>query len=106
MKILLVGANGKMGKIVQEVCNQKRIEVVLVDKVGQNVKQVFDEECEMCDVMLDFSSPDAFDKNLNFCLKHKMNMRKEAIFMDSIDNLVCFSNKAANLFCNAYKYSN
>ena len=74
MKILIIGVNGKMGKQVVEICKKQNIDFVWVDINAQDCKSQFDEECTTCNVAIDFSSADALEKNLEFCIKNKINI--------------------------------
>ena len=74
MKILIIGANGRMGKKVASLCQKQNIEYVGVDPNSQNCKNQFDEDCQKCDIAIDFSCADALSKNLEFCVKHKINI--------------------------------
>ena len=74
MKILIIGVNGKMGKRVAEICKKQNIDFAGVDIKEQSCKQQFDAECANCSVAIDFSSPDALEKNLEFCVKNKINI--------------------------------
>ena len=69
MKILLIGANGKMGKIVQKVCKEKNIETINVD-----IYDHLDIKYADCNVVLDFSEKNALQKNMEFCLKNNKNI--------------------------------
>ena len=67
MKILLIGANGRMGQAMQKVMAQKGIEFFGVDKDNRlNAKSVD------CDVIVDFSSADALEDNLSSSLRRDM----------------------------------
>ena len=73
MKILLLGANGKMGKIVQEYCVNHNIDTICVDPTFAKIqKQQLDTDCKNVDVVLDFSNADALSDNLDFCLKNNL----------------------------------
>ncbi len=60
MKILLIGANGKMGKKMQEFLKLQNCDFVALDK--QNIKQYKNSDA---DVVLDFSSSEALKQNLD-----------------------------------------
>ena len=67
MKILLIGANGRMGQAMQKVMAQKGIEFFGVDKDNRlNAKSVD------CDVIVDFSSADALEDNLSLARKKQV----------------------------------
>ena len=74
MKILIIGANGRMGKQVVQICQKQNIDFVGVDINSQNYKQQFDDDCKSCDVAIDFSCAEAVIKNIEFCIKNKMNI--------------------------------
>ena len=61
---------GAIGKRVAEICKKQNIDFAGVDIKEQSFKQQFDAECANCSVAIDFSSPDALEKNLEFCVKN------------------------------------
>lgn len=64
MKILLIGANGKMGKAMQQFVATTNHSCICVDK--QNCSQLL----EFCaDVILDFSTAECLKQNLNYAIK-------------------------------------
>ncbi len=78
-KILLHGCNGKMGRIVTELCKQdSEVEIVAGIDALENVentypvyKDVF--ACGMeADVVIDFSNAEASDKLLDFCVAKQL----------------------------------
>ena len=84
MKILIIGANGRMGQQVVSLCKKKNIDFIGVDINSQNYKKQFDEDCKVCDVAIDFSCADALEKNLEFCIKNKINIVVANVFPKQI----------------------
>ena len=74
MNILVIGADGKMGSQVIDICKQQNICYVGVDKNSKNYKQQFDDECKNCDIAIDFSYADALENNVKFCIENKINI--------------------------------
>lgn len=74
MRVLVIGANGRMGSQVIELCKSQNIDYVGIDKNSKTDKQQFDDECKTCDVAIDFSCAEALEKNLEFCIKNKINI--------------------------------
>ncbi len=84
MKVTIIGALGRMGRKVTELClEDKDIEIVgLVDhpqhkdinkKLYPSLPETssdIDKCINICDVVIDFSSPETLDKILNSCLKY------------------------------------
>ncbi len=66
MKILLIGANGRMGTQMQKYMTNKNIDFFAVDK--QNFEQA---NKEQFDVIVDFSSPQALEQNLQLAKAKK-----------------------------------
>lgn len=64
MKILLVGANGRMGRKMQEVLREKHIDFVGIDKDNRALANDFD-----ATVLLDFSSANCLEENLALARK-------------------------------------
>lgn len=95
MKILIIGANGRMGQQVVSLCKKKNIDFIGVDINSQNYKNQFDEDCKGCDVAIDFSCADALEKNLEFCIKNKINI---------VVATTGHNNKNMQLMQNAKKY--
>ena len=77
VKILINGANGRMGKKVKELCLltdgvQAVCGVDLVENLSDNTYPIyssFDSVKEDVDVIIDFSSPSSLDNELNFAIK-------------------------------------
>lgn len=67
MKIILVGANGKMGQNMQNYLLEMNENFVGIDK--QNLQQL---KNESGDVVLDFSSSDALTQNLDFAVNSNL----------------------------------
>lgn len=67
MKVILIGANGRMGKEMQYFFTQNKVDYVAIDK--DNAKGLKD-KCG--DVILDFSTPDALIQNLTFAKNKKL----------------------------------
>jgi 4-hydroxy-tetrahydrodipicolinate reductase len=62
IKIGLNGAFGKMGKAVEALIDNELGGYELVSKVGSTcTQQQMDEACKLCDVMIDFSSPNSIE---------------------------------------------
>ena len=62
IKIGLNGAFGKMGKAVEALINNELSSYELVSKIGSTcTPQQMDEACKLCDVMIDFSSPNSIE---------------------------------------------
>ena len=65
MKIIKIGLNGafgRMGKAVEALINNEPDAYELVSKVGSIcTQQEMDEACSVCDVMIDFSSPNSIE---------------------------------------------
>lgn len=78
MRILLCGANGKMGKVVYECAQSlENCEVIAgVDPYGENDKltvfKSFDEINTESDVIIDFSHPAMLSSMLNYATKNKI----------------------------------
>lgn len=67
MKVAVFGANGRVGKKVVEVLQNRRHNVVEIEKdTDFNLL-----ECEKIDVAIDFSSPLALTSVVDFCTTHK-----------------------------------
>ena len=78
-KMLLVGCNGRMGKVITELAaGDADIEITAgVDVAGEcagkyPVVSSFDEVAADVDVIVDFSSPVVFDKMLDYALGKKL----------------------------------
>ena len=78
-KMLLVGCNGRMGKVITELAAEDpQIEITAgVDVAGEcagnyPVAASFDEVDADVDVIVDFSSPKVFDAMLDWALAHKI----------------------------------
>ena len=67
MKLILIGANGKMGQQMQIFLKEKDCKVVLIDKLNRNIL----ENCAG-DIILDFSSNSALDDNLKIAKLKKL----------------------------------
>lgn len=78
MNIILVGADGKMGRIVSHIAQEKNIKIIAkidknykkytnFDKIPQNI-------IKKADLVLDFAMPEVLDKEIEFCLKHNIKM--------------------------------
>ena len=67
MKILIIGANGRMGKCMQEECKNRGVSFVAVDKDDRFKAKNFDG-----DVILDFSVASALKDNL--ALAKRLNL--------------------------------
>lgn len=78
MRILLCGANGKMGRVVYEsACNTENVKVVAgVDPYGDNtdfpVYRSFDDVSIEADVIIDFSHPAMLSSMLKFATDKKI----------------------------------
>lgn len=78
MRILLCGANGKMGKVVYEsACNTENVKVVAgVDPYGDNtdfpVYRSFDDVSTEADVIIDFSHPAMLSSMLKYATDKKI----------------------------------
>mgnify|MGYP003295613562 CR=1 FL=1 len=65
MRVLLIGANGRMGKEMQNYMTLKKIDFVGIDKFNTDT-----EKYVRFDVVVDFSSSEALEQNLNIALSH------------------------------------
>ncbi len=79
IKIILHGCNGKMGKMVTELCNQdKDVEIVTGIDVFSNASNTYPvlQNIYACgvqaDVVIDFSNAGAVDKLLDYCVEKKL----------------------------------
>ncbi len=62
IKIGLNGAFGKMGKAVEALIDEESESYELVSKIGSKcTQQQMDDACSVCDVMIDFSSPNSIE---------------------------------------------
>lgn len=78
MKIILVGANGKMGQMVCKVAKENNLQIIAkVDKQNQKytkLEQIPPKIIKNADMVLDFAMPEILDDELNFCLKHNKKL--------------------------------
>ncbi len=79
IKIILHGCNGKMGKMVTELCNQdKDVEIVTGIDVFSKASNTYPvlQNIYACgvqaDVVIDFSNAGAVDKLLDYCVEKKL----------------------------------
>lgn len=68
MRIVIIGSNGKMGKSMQKHLNDKCCKYFNIDIDNNNINSILTDE----DVLLDFSTPDALDQNLNLAKTHNI----------------------------------
>ncbi len=78
-RIILTGCNGRMGKVITELAKaDPEIEIVAgIDVAGEPVGSYpvygsFGEAKEEADVIVDFSSPKAFDTMMDYALVHQI----------------------------------
>lgn len=67
MQILLVGANGRMGRKMQEVLSEKKIEFLGIDKTDREKAEKYD-----YDIVIDFSSSESLYENLLLADKRRV----------------------------------
>ncbi len=79
VRILLSGCNGRMGRVITDIVSENENAVIAagVDPFGENrsdypVYERFSECAEEADVIVDFSSPQAFDSMLDYALDRKI----------------------------------
>lgn len=74
MKLCIIGINGKMGKVLQEVLrNYPDIEYFGISRTPSNGVYSSIEDCPKMDVICDFASVEALDSYLPYALKHKVS---------------------------------
>ena len=80
-KIIVCGVKGRMGKVVVNLSKNFDVKIVAgIDIFAEQgefdfpVYKDFDSCKEICDVVVDFSSPKALDDILAFCKKNKTNL--------------------------------
>ncbi len=110
IRILICGANGKMGQTVKNTAaSHSHLEVVAgVDKykdILPNPFPVFEhiEDCDVdVDVIIDFSRPDALEANLAYATKHNTPMVIATTgFSDSQKSEIMHASQKAPLFFSA-----
>jgi len=73
MKLCIIGINGKMGKVLQEVLkNYPNIEYFGVSRTQSDGVYSSIDACPKMDVICDFASVEALDMYLPYALKHKV----------------------------------
>lgn len=79
VKIIMHGCNGKMGKVISDICKEdENVEIVAgvdVFDEGKNAYPVYKsiKECNVeADVVIDFSNAGAVDDLLDYCVEKKM----------------------------------
>ena len=81
MNILLVGANGRMGKAIQEIDNNKVKIIAGVDlftdgkiPIFLSFNEIDQNTLAKIDMVLDFSSPTILEAELEFCKQHRFSL--------------------------------
>ena len=78
MKIILVGANGKMGRAICEVAKANNLQIIAkIDKIGAeytNFNNIPQNITKSADVVLDFAMPEVLDDELDFCIKNNKKL--------------------------------
>ena len=79
VKIIMHGCNGHMGQVISEIVekdpNAQIVAGIDIADQGKNSYPVFTniDECQVeADAVIDFSSPKAFDKLMDYCEKRNM----------------------------------
>lgn len=72
-KIIVVGAQGKMGKLVCESLKNEGYVVIEVDQKQQQLRNLSDVD-QKADLVIDFSNKDQSLDILNYCEKHLINL--------------------------------
>ena len=103
MKILLVGAFGKMGKMVTKICREKHISVIKLDKKTKQFNELSSYQIKSIDVVLDFASPDVLSQELEFC---KLNNKPLVICSTGHNYKQNKQIKMASKFVKIFKTSN
>ena len=68
MKIAVIGAKGRVGKITAEIARRRGHEVLEIDKDTKNELNV------KIDTAIDFTTADATDYVIKFCVAHRCNL--------------------------------
>ena len=78
IKIILVGANGKMGQVICRILEENNtaqvvcgIDINTEKKNAFPVYSSFDDVSVECDVVIDFSHPSSLENTLSYCVKNK-----------------------------------
>ncbi|MBR1486111.1 MAG: 4-hydroxy-tetrahydrodipicolinate reductase [Synergistaceae bacterium] len=71
MKIIINGANGKMGHMISEMAGEENI-AARVDVAGENCLKALDEFNGVADCVIDFSNHKAVENLLSYCVKKNL----------------------------------
>ena len=71
MKIIINGANGKMGHMISEMAGEENI-AARVDVAGENCLKALNEFNGVADCVIDFSNHKAVENLLNYCVKKNL----------------------------------
>ena len=78
MRIILVGASGKMGKAITQIAKDNNIQIIAkIDKNNSKYKdfnKIPPKVIKNADVVLDFSLPNVLEDELDFCLKNNKKL--------------------------------
>ena len=72
MKLIIVGAGGRMGSLVKELATEKGHEVVAAVDIKSGYLNDLDDNNKAADAIVDFSSPEATEKVLEYAVKRKL----------------------------------
>lgn len=78
MNIILVGSNGKMGKMVSSLAKSQNSKIIAkIDKNGKKIKnfsEISPKIIKLADIVIDFALPDVLESELNFCIKNNKKL--------------------------------
>ena len=85
MNILIVGINGKMGKILNSVAKDNNCKIVAgIDKntknydkntkIYENFEKIPEIITKKVDIVIDFALPDIINSELNYCIKNNKKL--------------------------------
>lgn len=78
MNIILVGSNGKMGKILSDLATSENSKIIAkIDKNGEktaNFSEISQKIVKSADIVIDFALPEVLESELNFCIKNNKRL--------------------------------
>lgn len=78
MNIILVGSNGKMGKMITSLATSQNSKIIAkIDKNGEktaNFSEISQKIIKSADIVIDFALPDVIESELDFCIKNNKKL--------------------------------